>query len=85
MIKALEVSSNYEAVRPPKNANWVTDVYVVQRRYLRATTGRPGNPRMQTAPAVRVPEAQSSNPGSGLEIFEVDFEFKPEPLSTIEF
>ena len=77
MIKALEVSSNYEAVRPPKGANWLTDVYVVQRQCLRATTGRLSNPRTLSVPETRV--------DTGFEIFEVDFEFKPEPLTTIEF
>ncbi len=76
MIKALEVSSNYKSVRPPKDANWLTDVYVVQRQCLRATTGRPSNPRTPS-----VPETADT----GFAIFEVDFEFKPEPLTTIDF
>ncbi len=86
MIKALEVSSNYKTVGAPKGANWVSDVYVVQRQCLRVTMGRPNarfsktrnasESRLETAVA-----ALSVEP----EAFEIDFEFTPEPLALVEF
>jgi hypothetical protein len=86
MIKALEVSSHYKTVGAPKGANWVSDVYVVQRQCLRVTTGRPDGrfSKTRNAPESRlepVIEASSLEP----EAFEVDFEFRPEPLALLEF
>ncbi len=40
MIKVVEVSSTYHPVDAPAQALWSPDVYVVNRRWLRASTGR---------------------------------------------
>lgn len=89
MIKALEVSSNYEVVRPPKGANWLPEVYVVQRQCLRATTGRPSNPRIpissgpSEALSLRDFEPPHLNPEP--DFFEIDLEFAEESLALLEF
>jgi hypothetical protein len=86
MIKALEVSSNYKTVGAPKGANWISDVYVVQRQCLRVTTGRPNArfSKIRNASESRlepVVAASSVEP----QAFEIDFEFAPEPLALLEF
>ena len=86
MIKALEVSSNYEQLRPPKGANWLSEVYVVQRQCLRATTGRSAsrNPRMPSE-ALSLRDFELSHLNLDPEIFEIDLDFADEPLALLEF
>lgn len=86
MIKTLEVSSNYEQVRPPKGSSWLAEVYVVQRQCLRATTGssRTRTPRVPRE-TLNLEDVESSVPGPGADIFEIDLEFADDPLRLVEF
>jgi hypothetical protein len=86
MIKALEVSSNYEVLGAPKGANWLSEVYVVQRQCLRVTAGRSSARGAQTCRA----SEDRLEPGFApldqtAEIFEIDLEFAVEPLALVEF
>jgi hypothetical protein len=86
MIKALEVSSNYEVLGVPKGANWMSEVYVVQRQCLRASTGRSSARFSRTQGALETrhePRRVPSSPEP--EIFEIDLEFTQEPLALVEF
>jgi hypothetical protein len=85
MMKALEVSSHYEALGAPTGANWLSEVYVVQRQCLRVTTGRLGArfSKTQGASEPRLEPVVAS--GLKPESFEVDFEVVQEPLALMEF
>jgi hypothetical protein len=69
MIKGVEVSSTYHPVDAPTQALWLPHVYVVNRRWLRASTGRnkPGRTPLELAGLV------------------IDLEFLEEPLVRTEF
>ena len=77
MIKALEVSSRYKTLGAPKGANWISDVYVVQRQCLRVTSCRP-NAQFSKIQGTLEPRLEP-------EAFEIDLEFAPEPLALLEF
>jgi hypothetical protein len=86
MIKALEVSSNYEVLGVPKGANWLSEVYVVQRQCLRVTMGRSSARFSKTQGASEPRPEPGFVPSSPKpESFEIDLEFVVEPLALVEF
>jgi hypothetical protein len=69
MIKGVEVSSTYHPVDAPAQSTWLPHVYVVNRRWLRASTGRDKTRRAPVELAGLV----------------IDLEFLEEPLMRVEF